>query len=404
MTTITQESTNQALQNAVNDWLDVHWDTANRRPINATEYDERSWLKQVLDAGYCVPSWPKKWFGLGLTMQQSVLIERTFQARKAPGTGRDRYHLGAITLSKMGNTELKREMLPQLLTGPICCLLYSEPNAGSDLAGVRTRADLDGDSFVINGQKVWTSDAVSADYGMLLARTDWDVPKHQGLTFFLFPMKQPGVEIRPINQITGESKFNEVFITDARVPRRFVIGDLNEGWRSFQTAIAYERLIMGQGITERKRGAANEGVHPLIALAERTGHLDDPIFRQRIAQAIAYREVNKLNNERAKDEMQSSGGMSLMSLSKLAMSRIQHGEAAIATDLLGAEAMLDGDSALDSANANFDAAKAYMNSIGGGTDQIQRNIIAEKVLQLPKELDASKGVSFRDMKSNSSAS
>ena len=304
----------------------------------------------------------------------------------------------------MGNTELKREMLPQLLTGPICCLLYSEPNAGSDLAGVRTRADLDGDSFVINGQKVWTSDAVSADYGMLLARTDWDVPKHQGLTFFLFPMKQPGVEIRPINQITGESKFNEIFITDARVPRRFVIGDLNEGWRSFQTAIAYERLIMGQGITERKRGAANEGVHPLIALAERTGHLDDPIFRQRIAQAIAYREVNKLNNERAKDEMQSSGGMSLMSLSKLAMSRIQHGEAAIATDLLGAEAMLDGDSALDSANANFDAAKAYMNSIGGGTDQIQRNIIAEKVLQLPKELDASKGVSFRDMKSNSSAS
>lgn len=403
MSVITRESSTEELHAAVNEWLDAHWDTENRRPLNATQYDERSWHKQVLDSGFCVPSWPTKWFGLGLTMQQGLLIEQAFRARKAPGAGRDRYHLGAITLSKMGNTELKREMLPELLTGPICCLLYSEPNAGSDLAGVRTKAELDGDAFVINGQKVWTSNALSADYGMLLARTDWDVPKHQGVTFFLFPMKQPGVEIRPINQITGESEFNEVFITDARVPQRFVVGELNDGWRSFQTAIAYERLIMGQGITERKRGAANEGVHPLIELADRVGKLHDPIFRRRIAQALAYREVNKLTNERAKNEMQSTGGTRLMSLGKLAMSRIQHGEAAIATDLLGAEAILDGDSALDSANANFDAAKAYMNSIGGGTDQIQRNIIAEKVLQLPKEADAGKGVAFREMKSNSSA-
>ncbi|MBT3458613.1 MAG: acyl-CoA dehydrogenase [Halieaceae bacterium] len=401
MSNITRESSPEALQSTVNDWLDAHWDTENRRPVNAAQYDERSWYKQVLDAGYCVPSWSTKWFGLGLTMQQGAMIERTFRARKAPGAGRDRYHLGAITLSKMGNAELKREMLPELLTGPVCCLLYSEPNAGSDLAGVRTKADQDGDSFVINGQKVWTSDAVSADYGMLLARTDWDVPKHQGVTFFLFPMKQPGVEIRPINQITGESEFNEVFITDARVPERFVIGELNEGWRSFQTAIAYERLIMGQGITERKRGAANEGVHPLIALANKAGRLHDPVFRQRIAQALAYREVNRLTNERAKNEMQSTGAATLMSLGKLAMSRIQHGEAAIATDLLGAESILDGEGAMDAANANFDAAKAYMNSIGGGTDQIQRNIIAEKVLQLPKEPDANKGLAFREVKSSS---
>jgi alkylation response protein AidB-like acyl-CoA dehydrogenase len=235
---------------------------------------------------------------------------------------------------------------------------------------------------------------------MLLARTDWDVPKHRGITFFLFPMKQQGVEIRPINQITGESEFNEIFIENAVVPERFMIGKLNEGWASFQTAIAYERLIMGQGITERRRGASAKGRSPLLELAAKTHRLQDPVIRQRLAQALAYREVNRLNNERAKRDMMTNGSLSLMSLSKLAMSRIQHGEAAIATDLLGPASLLDGPDNADPANTNFDAAKAYMNSIGGGTDQIQRNIIAEKVLGLPKEYEPDKGTSFREVKSD----
>ena len=148
-------------------------------------------------------------------------------------------------------------MIPGLLKREIVqCLLYSEPAAGSDLAGVRTRAERDGDDYVINGQKVWTSGAAHAHYGMLLARTDWDVPKHKGLTFFFFPMKQPGVEVRPLRQITDESHFNEVFITDARVPAANIMGGLNNGWRVLQTALAYERSTMG----DRPRGARNSGI------------------------------------------------------------------------------------------------------------------------------------------------
>ena len=400
MSDFDHDASPETLSTAVLDWLDAHWDTQHRRPLDDPDGNKQLWRQKVLDAGLAVPSWPEEWFGLGMKPAQCKAIERAFAERKAPGAGLDRYHLGAITVFKAGSDALKREMLPQLLTGPICCLLYSEPNAGSDLAGIRTRAEREGERFIINGQKVWTSNAAEAEYGMLLARTDWDVPKHRGITFFLFPMKQQGVEIRPINQITGESEFNEIFIENATVPERFIIGKLNEGWGSFQTAIAYERLIMGQGITERRRGTSAKGRPPLLELAAKTHRLQDPVIRQRLAQALAYREVNRLNNERAKIDMTTNGSLSLMSLSKLAMSRIQHGEAAIATDLLGPAALLDGPNNADSANANFDAAKAYMNSIGGGTDQIQRNIIAEKVLGLPKEHEPDKGTSFRAVKSD----
>ena len=400
MSNFDHTATPEALSTAVLGWLDAHWDSQHRRPLDGPEGDPQRWRQKVFDAGLAVPSWPEEWFGLGMGPAQCKAIEKAFAERKAPGAGLDRYHLGAITVFKAGSDELKREMLPELLTGPICCLLYSEPNAGSDLAGIRTRAEQDGEQFIINGQKVWTSNAAEAEYGMLLARTDWDVPKHRGITFFLFPMRQQGVEIRPINQITGESEFNEIFIENATVPERFMIGKLNEGWGSFQTAIAYERLIMGQGITGRRRGGSPTGRPPLVELAAKTHRLQDPVIRQRLAQALAYREVNRLNNERAKTDMQTSGSLSLMSLSKLAMSRIQHGEAAIATDLLGAAALLDGPDNADAANTNFDAAKAYMNSIGGGTDQIQRNIIAEKVLGLPKEHEPDKGTPFRQVKSD----
>ena len=394
-----QDASPEALRVAVLSWLDGHWDSENRRPLTEPAYHRRHWRQQVLEAGLAVPSWPREWFGLGMNSAQCKVIGKAFAERNAPGTGLDRYHLGAITVFNAGTDALKREMLPELLTGPICCLLYSEPNAGSDLAGVRTKAERDGDQYIVNGQKVWTSNAREADYGMLLARTDWDVPKHQGITFFLFPMKQAGVDIRPINQITGESEFNEIFIDNAVVPQRFMIGNLNEGWRSFQTAIAYERLIMGQGITGRSHGSKTTGRPPLVELAAKTHRLHDPVIRQRLAQALAYREINSLNNERAKTEMMAKGSMSLMSLSKLAMSRIQHGEAAIATNLLGPMALLDGPDNGDAANTNFDAAKAYMNSIGGGTDQIQRNIIAEKVLGLPREYEPDKGIAFREVKS-----
>jgi alkylation response protein AidB-like acyl-CoA dehydrogenase len=401
MTILDRNASAEEIQNVVEAWLDAHWDAEKRCAKGADRYDEKSWLTQVFEAGFCVPSWPIEYYGLGLSQKQSAIIEKAFSRRNAEGSARDRFHLGAITIFKVGSEPLKRTMLPIMLTGPICCLLYSEPNAGSDLAGVRTKAVPDGDDFIITGQKIWTSNAQEAEYGMLLTRTDWDVPKHRGITFFLFPMKQDGVEVKPINQITGESEFNEVFITGARVSATNIIGSLNQGWTSFQTAIAYERLIMGQGVTERRGKSKPDSEPQLIRLARRQGKYDDPVIRQKIAQALAHRELNGLNMERAKQEIMTNGSSSLMSLGKLAMSRIQHGEAAIATDLLGQEALLDGDDSADAANVNFDAAKAYMNSIGGGTDQIQKNIIAERVLNLPKEPDMDRNVAFRDIKSSS---
>ena len=216
------------------------------------------WLTKVVDAGYATPTWSRNWYGLELNHKEARIIEKAFQKSHAPGWGRDRFHLGAITIYKMGSEELKTEILRELLIGPICCLLYSEPGAGSDLAGIRTRAVKDGDEFVINGQKVWTSNAQEADYGMLLTRTDFDVPKHQGITFFIFPMKQEGVEVRPINQITGESEFNEVFISNARVSERFIIGQYDQGLEILPGSHCFGALNHGHGYHRPRRQICRE--------------------------------------------------------------------------------------------------------------------------------------------------
>lgn len=386
----------------VNVWLDANWDDARRCEKGADKLDAKSWLTKLLESGYAVPTWSPEWFGLGLGSKQGRIIDKILKARHVIGRSQDRYNLGAVTVYRLGSPELKQELLREMLTGSFSCLLYSEPNAGSDLAGVRTKAEWqagpDGGEYVITGQKVWTSNATEATYGMLLARTDWDVPKHSGISFFIFPMKQPGVEIRPINQITGESEFNEIFISEARVPARYIVGELNGGWKVLQTALAYERLIMGEGATERQ-GKEKGAEPPLIALARKHGKLQDPVLRQKIAQAVAYRQLNSLNMQRAKAEILANGSSSLMSLGKLAMSRIQHGEARVASEILGAASLLDGQEFPDSADMNFDSAKAYMNSIGGGSDQIQRNIISERVLGLPREFEVDRNMPFRDVKS-----
>ncbi|MEW4467319.1 acyl-CoA dehydrogenase family protein [Parasphingorhabdus sp. JC815] len=396
------EMSNDALAAEVEAWLDEHWDEQNRREKGTDRLNVKSWLGKLVDAGYSVPTWSPDWFGRGYSSKQARLIDEILKSRNVIGRSQDRYNLGAVTVYRLGSEQLKSELLREMLTGAQSCLLYSEPNAGSDLAGIRTKAEwstgADGGEYVINGQKVWTSNATEATYGMLIARTDWDVPKHSGISFFIFPMKQDGVDIRPINQITGESEFNEIFIENARVPARYVVGELNGGWKVLQTALAYERLIMGEGATER-RGKQKSSVPPLLELAKKHGKIDHPVIRQKVAQAVAYRQLNSLNMRRAKAEIIANGSSSLMSLGKLAMSRIQHGEAQVAADILGAESMLDGPEFRDSANMNFDSAKAYMNSIGGGSDQIQRNIISERILGLPREIEVDRNMPFRDVKS-----
>lgn len=384
----------EQLRAEVREWLAQNWNGLPKSTDPWTSSPERiAWLEKVVDAGYAVPSYPAEWFGRGYPHDLCVAIEREFTATKAPGARQDKYGIAANTILKFGSDELKSLLLYDFLTERArACLFYSEPGAGSDLAGVRTTALLDGDHWVVNGQKVWTSGAETADYALLIARTDWDVPKHRGLSFFIIPMKQPGIEVRPLVQITGEAHFNEVFITDATVPDSHLLGGTGNGWRMLQTALAYERSIMGDsGRASRHRTRADN----LIDLAREHGRLGDPATRQALAKVLAKRELNTLNNARAKAVAEQGTSSSIMSLGKLAMSGILHAEARLKSDIIGAEALLAGRDNPEADDVNFLTLNAFFTSIGGGTDQIQRNIIGERVLGLPKEPEVDRGIPFR---------
>jgi alkylation response protein AidB-like acyl-CoA dehydrogenase len=398
-----------SLRELVRSWLADHWWVGRPRG---------EFLAEVVDAGWAVPTWPSEWYGLGLPGDRGQVVAEEFRRVGAPGAAQDRFNLWANTLLAHGTGALKRKLIRPLLTDRLAmCLLYSEPGAGSDLAAVTTRADLDGDEWVVTGQKVWTSAAAEADYGMLLARTDWDVPKHRGISFFFLPMRQSGVEIRPIRQITGESRFNQVFLDAVRVPSDHLLGPLNGGWRVLQTALAYERSVMGdvaRGPRRTGKGRAEGGGAPapaassplggpgaevdLMDLARRLGRWEDPRVRQAVARIYILRQVNRWNGARAKAQLAQGTASPILSLGKLAMSRILHEGAHVQRLIVGAEAMLDGPDHPDADAANFLSLNAYFTSIGGGTDQVQRNIIGERVLGLPREPEVDRDVPFRDVR------
>src|SRR5271169_6333507 len=328
--------TDDELRDEVRDWLAANW---------IPGIDRAAWAQLVVDAGWAVPSWEPAWYGRGLSDTQSRLVAAEFAAAGAPGCGHDRANLFACTLHDAGTDEQKRRLIPPSIRGESkWCLLYSEPGAGSDLAGLRTRAERDGDEWVINGQKVWTSFAKTADYGMLVARTDWDVPKHQGISFFMFPMRQPGVEVRPIHQITDESEFNEVFISGARVPDANLVGEPGGGWSVLQTALGYERRFMGDLARTAKDNTRPrpEKANLLVELARDAARLDDPYIRQQIARVDALATVNRWNTQRSKAAVDRVEAATLMALGKIAMSRILHETARVETEIVGAEAMLAG--------------------------------------------------------------
>ena len=371
-------------------WLAEHWDPAR---------DRAEWRRLVFEAGWAVPSWEPQWWGRGLSDTQSRIVSAEFTAVGARGSGADRSDLMACTLYELGTDEQKNRLIPPALRGQTrWCLLYSEPGAGSDLAGLRTRAERDGDDWVITGQKVWTSFAKDADYGLLVARTDPDAPKHKGIGFFIFPMRQPGVEVRPIHQITGESEFNEVFITDARVPHANLVGEPNGGWPVLQLALAYERRLMGD-LARTARGGRDlkPDADSLIGMARTANRLADSAIRQEIATVEGYSAVNRWNTHRAKATGDRAEAATLLSLGKIAMSRILHETARVQTAIVGPESMLAGSDNPVGDAVTFRTLNAYFTSIGGGTDQIQRNIVGERVLGLPKEPEPYKNVAFRDL-------
>jgi alkylation response protein AidB-like acyl-CoA dehydrogenase len=393
------------LRAQVRAWLQENWNP---------EIDPAEWRKIAVDSGWAFCTWPTEYYGRGVAPELAHIVEAEFDRVRAGSPAFGPAHdpwadfMGHAMLAH-GSEAMKRTILPKLLRGELGqgVLLYSEPGAGSDLGGLQTRADRDGDGYVINGQKIWSSGAFTADWGMLVARTNWDVPKHRGISYFLFPIRingevQKGIDIRPIKQMTGDTHFNEVFFTGAWCPAENLIGEENDGWRVLQTALTQERISMGRMFREAEildTSPVTTGAADLIELAREANKNGDPVIRQMIAQMHTWRLVQNWTNQRAADEIKAGGSSSLASLSKLANSRILHGSGTLLRYLSGPAALLyDYDDRADRSSPNAVAMGAFVNSVGGGSDQIQRNIIGERILGLPRSPEPDRDLPFRDVR------
>jgi alkylation response protein AidB-like acyl-CoA dehydrogenase len=389
-----------AFRSEVGDWLDAHGRSQPEPagPPGGPADDEatRAWQGRLADAGMVAVEWPPEYGGRsGSARQQAIVDEELARRGLRPRAASIGIAMVAPTIMVHGTDEQKRRfVMPTLRADMRWCQLYSEPGAGSDLAGLTTRAVRDGDEWVVNGQKVWTTQAHQADYGILLARTDPDVPKHRGITYFLIPMHQPGVEVRPLRQITGDAHFNEVFLTDARVANDNLLGERNGGWAVAMTTLAYERVLMGGNV-----GRGRPGVDRLIALARRYGKAGDKVVRQRIAAAYSGDEVLRFLGLRMQAASRGGAGPA-PSILKLFNAHHQKRLNELALDIEGADGTLWGADAPDAGAWQYGFLSAVQLRIAGGSDEIQRNVIGERILGLPPEPRADKDVPFRDVPSN----
>ena len=358
-----------------------------------------SWRVTLFEGGYLAPGWPVEYGGGGLSALEQVILAEEFAKAGVPTGGRnDAFSIQMLgnTLLRWGTDEQKQHYLPRILSGAdTWCQGYSEPNAGSDLSNVGLKAVLDGDQWVLNGQKIWTSAGHLADHIFTLARTDPDASRHKGISFMLVDMRQPGIEVRPITMITGEREFNEVFYTDATTPKGEIVGGLNNGWAVAMTLLGYERgeaaatgPIRFQAEYER-----------LAKLAEERGVSDDPVMRQRLARCYTMVQVMRFNGMRVLTGFlkgQHPGPDA--ATSKLFWSEYHKLVTELAVDIIGIEATVPTGRRPSSAFGADDAGApnstrswvdTFLNARAGtiyaGSSQIQRNIIGEMVLGLPKE-------------------
>ncbi len=347
-------------------------------------FDERlAWERRLGADGWVGAGWPTEFGGRGLALDMQVIFYEEYARAGGPGrVGHIGEGLIGPTLIHFGSAEQQQRFLPAILRGDeLWCQGYSEPNAGSDLANIQARADLDGDRWVINGQKVWTSNAHWSDWCFVLARTDRDAPKHKGISFLLVRMDAPGIEIRPIVQITGTSEFNEVFFSDTPTPADLVVGGVNQGWRVAMGLLAYER---GASTLGQQFGFLRE-FEELLEAARRDRRTDDPILRQRLSDAWTRLEIMRWNTLRmltTADRPELSGPAYI---SKLYWATLHRDLGELALDVLGADGGIT-----DGAPYELGAAQRLFlytraDTIYGGSNQIQRNIIGERALGLPPE-------------------
>ncbi len=380
-------------------WLDAH---AHRRDSHEGKTADhtrdlaghmqacRDWQRVLYDNNWAGITWPKQYGGRGASaIQSAIFAEEMSQFDVATGAFAVSIGMVGPTLIAHGTPEQQQQHLAPILKGEeVWCQLFSEPGSGSDLASLGTRAVRDGDDWVVNGQKVWTSFGQFADYAILLARTDVELPKHAGITYFILDMKSPGIDVRPITQITGVQHFNETFLTDVRIPHTNIIGDINAGWKGAQTTLMNERSHIGSGGTW--------SVDQLIQLAQQRGLSGDLNIRQGLAQAHARAETLRYMGFRMRTAMSQMRmpGPEALTL-KLAYANHWRLTAELATEILGAGAMLWADDAPEDNQWGQHLLGQFAIRIGGGTDEIQHNIIAERGLGLPREPQLDKDMPWR---------
>jgi len=363
---------------------------ADRDPRAGLEDVEfsRTWSKRLHAAGYVGLTWPVEYGGRGLPpTYQGVFLEESARADAPAHVGVIGLGMAGPTIIAWGSEEQKARFLPPLLAGDeIWCQGFSEPGAGSDLAGVRTRAVLDGDEWVVTGQKVWSSYAHVADWCILVTRTDPDAERHRGLSYLLLDMHAPGVEVRPLRQITGDPEFNEIYLTDVRVPRASMLGQPGDGWSVAMTTLLHERGTLGFALTARLEALLAR----LVETARRTRPdgvrpADDPLVRDRIAASAIDLEALRYTNYRALTALVKTGVPGPEgSVAKLHWSEANQRLTKLAVDLLGPQGRLDGPDALWDGFWTYQQLRSRGNTIEAGTSEILRSIIAERVVGLPR--------------------
>jgi alkylation response protein AidB-like acyl-CoA dehydrogenase len=398
----------EAFRRRVREWFE-----RNRAGTLETHEEHRVWHRKMYEAGFIGMGWPKEYGGQSARPMEQAILGEEMARLNIPG-GVNGLGIGFIgpTLIAHGNEEQKRRYVPKILNAEeIWCQLYSEPNAGSDLAGLRTQAVResfqDGEYYVVNGSKIWTSQAHLADFAVLLARTDSTVPKHKGISYFIFDMHAPGVEVRPLKQITGSAEFNEVFFTDVKVPVENLIGVEGQGWELAQTTLGYERggNLLGRVVHHR---ANLQRLFDVCRSVTRDGAplLESPVVRQKLGQMITDTEVlysSALRVLSRVDKGQRPGPES--SIDKLYLSEMDKRHQELIQSILGpygqlesgapVEVMLhpDGVAGLQDSTWTYNFLRSRAGTIYSGSSEIQKNIIGERVLGLPREARADRQAS-----------
>lgn len=385
-----------AFRAKVREFLSKHA-TGSERGVNSIATG-REFQQKLAEAGLAGLTYAKEYGGAGLTKAHERIYREEYA--KFPDMTFElviSHGMCLPVLNQFGTEEQKKQFMPDNIAGrTMWCQMFSEPGAGSDVASLQTKAELDGDEWVINGQKVWTTLAHVCEYGVIIARTNPEAPKHAGISMFIIDMRAPGVEIRPIHQIDGGKHFNEIFLTDVRIPKSWLLGELNNGWNQATAMLMFERVAIGTGSTS---GVTHTLADGLIEIAKKNGKINDPVMRQELMKIYSEETTKSLVAMRTRAEMKAGrvpgpGG----SLGKLHGSRISWMMRPLISRLVGPET-----DAWEGSNSRGEAwAKRLLNSfqsgIAGGTDEIQKNIIGDRVLGLPREPMVDKDMPFKDLK------